>query len=273
MRFLLILALVLSQGPPVTKRTSNQQRADSGARGTQKSPIVIKLDTAQADEYTKGAEQERRDKSATDTNIVRLTAGLLFVGFFQFLLFWRQLNIMQKSLIDTKEAADAAKKAADQTEASVLLAKETAERQLRAYVLVHSIDGMDPVTQPPLLIPYNFVMKNSGQTPAYQVEIHIVRALVKKGGEFPPLPPVEDAEGMKTYSPIPPGGFGHHTVGLTTRITPEIAVAAQHTHDLYIFGRIRYRDAFGKSRTTNFRYVRSPNSQKLSGASEGNESD
>jgi hypothetical protein len=93
------------------------------------------------------------------------TLGLVFVGLGQAGLFFWQLRLMREGLRDTKEAADAAKETAEATTASVSLSRETAKRQLRAYIHI------DTVTISLIQTEYDpnidILVKNFGATPAY----------------------------------------------------------------------------------------------------------
>jgi hypothetical protein len=74
------------------------------------------------------------------------TLCLVFVGAAQAVLFLVQLRLIRQSLTDAKIAAEAAKESADATKASVELSRQTAERQLRAYVYIDggSFDYSEP---------------------------------------------------------------------------------------------------------------------------------
>jgi hypothetical protein len=104
-----------------------------------------------------------------------LTLGLLFVGSTQAILFLWQLNLIREGLADTKEAADGAKKSADIANESLLLSKETAERQLRAYVSLKQFGKspmLDTKTNALLGWSLNVVWQNTGATPTRDMLSH-----------------------------------------------------------------------------------------------------
>ena len=98
---------------------------------------------------------------------------LVCVGGIQAWFFWIQLRLIRQSLDDAKMAAVAAERAAKATEDAVELSRQTAERQLRAYVhtvgkdfLVQGVDSDRFVNK--------FSVVNAGQTPAYKLKIDSV---------------------------------------------------------------------------------------------------
>ena len=105
------------------------------------------------------------DKPAWDA-IDYLTLGLVMVGAVQAGLFIWQLGLIRKGLADTKEAADAARDTAKATTDFVILARETAERQLRAYVFVdYARATLIRAKQKSFA---EIVVRNFGKTPAYK---------------------------------------------------------------------------------------------------------
>jgi len=131
-------------------------------------------------------------------------------------------------------------------------------RQLRAYVLPENggiLDGtmLNPPQPARAGIPgVVLLIKNSGQTPAYEVvhwaQIEVVpvqdenRALV--------VPPMQ-----KQYSStLGSGGMTNKALWCGRALTPgEILEVANGTRAIYLFGRIEYKDAFKKPHFTNFR--------------------
>jgi hypothetical protein len=95
-----------------------------------------------------------------------ITMGLLVVGFAQAILFLWQLSIINKSLADTKEAADAARDSAKASGDAVTLARQSAETQLRAYMSVTRATISNVVVDKIPEIEIETI--NSGQTPAYK---------------------------------------------------------------------------------------------------------
>lgn len=137
-----------------------------------------------------------------------------------------------------------------------ILSRHTARRQLRAYVFLESGGLYDasvgePIQGPPLgYIRGEVTIKNSGQTPAYDV-LHLAQIdLVTGDGERAlALPPLKSAEGNH----VPPGGFAYKTVFHATLGVAEMNAVAQGKAALILHGRITYRDAYGENRLTNYR--------------------
>jgi hypothetical protein len=137
-------------------------------------------------------------------------------------------------------------------------AEETAERQLRAYVLVSSAK----VTNLTNLVEGNgipeaiVVIKNSGQTPAY--DLHNVTGFT--ADSYPPRPTIKltisDKDSIvQTTMPLGPGDTtASNTLGKILT-DPQKASLADGTGVVYVYGTIRYRDVFGKHRCTKYRLM------------------
>jgi len=153
------------------------------------------------------------------------------------------------SLIFTGWAAWAAGHAAKAAEASVAITEDTAKRQLRAYMSPAESRLDDFKTDK---IAWAFVVfRNTGQTPAYDVRSRVALRFVTA--------PVTDFElvltGEESSSSIGPGLDIHPRISLPAMIT------SAHMSDFYsgkrecwFHGWVKYRDAFGEQRETNFRY-------------------
>jgi hypothetical protein len=192
-------------------------------------------------------------EGVTTDPVAAFTLGLVLVGAFQVGLFWVQLKIIGESLTDAKVAADAAKRAAKATEDSVDLARTTAERQLRAYVVVRAKDLDEQSITTPVMA-HHLRFHNMGQTPAYKMKVisrtctleHPVKGdfrFTLISGDDPSvmmLGPKEKAihvsRADKTLAPME-----------LTKIRSEGSGIR-----LYTYGRIDYEDAFDVERYTNF---------------------
>ena len=126
------------------------------------------------------------------------TFWLVIVAIGQLALFFWQLVLIRESLDDAKIAADAAEQSADAAKIQAETARytlktmqSTAERQLRAYLVI----------APTLLIRINldeklqfiFTQINSGETPAFNASHTGVMRLIdhplRENFPFPELPP------------------------------------------------------------------------------------
>jgi hypothetical protein len=138
-----------------------------------------------------------------------------------------------------------------QTKRSVDIAADTAQRELRAYVNVDSakIDFERP-SAPEVTV----VLRNFGQTPAYDMRqwIHIWIE------EYP----------LRVDLPTPPADFRKAKDILAPRrramvfITKDPPVSAEEVPllgtlqgTIYVYGEVRYRDAFGHDRWTKYRLI------------------
>ena len=146
--------------------------------------------------------------------------------------------------------------------------RDSEERQLRAYVF--AIDGRATIkdTTATLGPTVTFDIKNSGQTPAFHTRIQVEQTIA-------PYPPnaefTQPAAIGGSQSLIPPGGSVSMPVGQFTITSEDRTLLDAGTHFIYVYGRIRYKDAFGKTRTTDLRY-RIVNGQMLF-CSGGNDAD
>jgi hypothetical protein len=155
----------------------------------------------------------------------------------------------------------------DLSRQQIALAKDTAQRQLRAYVCIHEslLKFPQPVALPRALhrlvdaqeIPAGGVeaqihIKNCGQTPAYDVRIWI-HTWYEAYPLTAPLP--TPAEGFRMASAVLGPG------GKTIMISPEKPALTKEQINLlgtkpeltmYVYGKITYRDAFGENRYTNY---------------------
>jgi hypothetical protein len=158
-------------------------------------------------------------------------AATLVVAFFTFTL-WRA----------TDRLWDAGERQLDHL-------NDTAERQLRAYITQVSSTLFDILAVPKVKI----VLKNSGQTPAYDVVIWGMIFI----GQFPPtedMPWPSDpmVANDKTRSIVGPG---ETTIGYAMRnplFDFEKVAIATGAAALYLYGKATYRDAFGRQRWTKF---------------------
>lgn len=148
----------------------------------------------------------------------------------------------------------------------------SARQQLRAYVFVDNITignvttplayelapGYQPtgaeITHTALGPIVRMVIKNTGQTPAHSVvnwgEIVL--------GDFPlkgKLPNSGKAL-FVTKSSIPTGGISTKNLIMSRPLlADEVGALKNGTKVIYVFGYIKYRDAFGKRRITHYRFM------------------
>jgi hypothetical protein len=151
------------------------------ATGMLFAPARKSPDPTQQVSSTKPADQSDQAKNpdadlAGSTWLTKDAAGfftfiLVCVGGIQAWFFRVQLRLIRTSLVDAKVTADAAKRAAKATEDAVELSRTTAQLQLRAYIVVDisDIDMRGPENA--RLVKFGITVKNTGQTPAHDLNI------------------------------------------------------------------------------------------------------
>jgi hypothetical protein len=152
----------------------------------------------------------------------------------------------------------------------VCISRDTARRQLRAYVSIETIyihnigiepppiQGQGPIQPGPWIYKpdigpiFTITIKNFGQTPAYETS-HWTHICFR---EFPltsnlVVPPIP----FRPKTTIPPGAPIQVIPNMDRPLTSEqITQLKTGTHAVYILGEITYKDAFGEPRYTKFRY-------------------
>ena len=132
------------------------------------------------------------------------------------------------------------------------IARDTAKRQLRAYISIPAAlikSDYYPVGQS--YLKFSIDWKNAGQTPAHAVETYIEFVVADRGwrgfNEFTP------PEFGKTKTNLGPGCI-IQAVDVPIYLTDEAAWRSGAC-DIFIFTLVKYVDAFGQRRETNHRYV------------------
>jgi hypothetical protein len=245
---------------------SKKNNSQNDQRGTEQSPLIVKMASSpNTKNEAAQAQKEKQEQAATNRRIEITTYVITGATFIQAIaLIW-----------------------------TVLVMIRTTRRQLRAYVHVSSIaitnvanlippPGEQNCPETPASLskdcgPIAFVeIKNTGQTPAYSV-IHGTGIGVH---EFPLKESLSmpSPSGHITKGVLPTGGTSHkiiiHKIPFTSQ---EIDQLRSETAKIYVYGIIKYKDTFGKSRTTYYRYMH-PGEDKILGVStvltvcdEGNE--
>lgn len=215
---------------PKTQSQSNKKPSAADQRGTEQSPLIIKvIPTPNTDEKAEPDGKAHEEKATTERWLIGLT-GLL-------VLFTAILALYTAKLWSA-------------TDKLVKGAQDTARRQLRAYVFVDraEITSIDSGDAPIATI----VIKNSGQTPAY--------GLTQVGGiaigeSFDTLTHPIGPHGISKTS-LSPGGITQHFNSAPGPLsTEEKSVLHAGTKTLWVYGEVHYKDAFGMERFTNYRFM------------------
>jgi hypothetical protein len=242
--FVGVFALVISvmvAVPALPQQPRNQPGASSqpptaDERGTNNLPLIVKLaPTPQSQAEAAEKSDEEKDQLSSNWWLVRATWLLAIIGLLQLCVFGLQARRLRQTI-----------KTMD----------ETAVRQLRAYVSAQMGVGNIPVQNLTSTAAVNthVLIYNHGRTPAYQVEVlagidvlpYPLSANYRLPAVTPPPRPIS-----KTV--IHPDG---HTINGTFSAAPISAFQMNQiqtgSHRLYVFGTIKYIDAFKKPRTTTF---------------------
>jgi hypothetical protein len=249
-------------GQNQTPSTNNAQKAAEDQRGTEKAPLVVKVQNPTKTQREAEQDPDYRQRKAADDRIARLTIVGIIVGAAQAVALFITFCVIAFVAI----------------------------RQLRAYVFIETaqicaadVDGK--IIQPPALIaegtrPVSAILfKNFGQTPARGFTFHGA-GIALAAWPFDPT----------NWTPAtPPTGSTVETLGPgATRkkfdIPPEAVpvLNARIIEDLrkgdraiFVYGEVRYRDVFGLRRYTKYRlFIGGPTGLRgtsLAAHDEGNE--
>jgi hypothetical protein len=139
----------------------------------------------------------------------------------------------------------------------VMVSRDTARRQLRAYVFVSGAKIIHGITDNSI-IEAHVEIKNSGQTPAYKMMAVI-------GLTFDTYPPPQSITltvpdqnylSLRTRIDLGPGDktfTDTHAGRLLTPLEKDSLVAG--TKAIWVYGEIRYRDAFCRKQWTKYRLI------------------
>jgi hypothetical protein len=170
------------------------------------------------------------------------TFVLVVVGSLQALFFWYQLGLIRESLAPAK---DASKAAAD----SIKLAEKTSRQQLRAY-LFPKFPRMVIFNHGKICV-HQMLVKNYGQTPADDVVVISNTDFLDPNPV--PFPNLDEPDEI-SKSTIAPTGEIIFTTETEYPLTIEnLENVASGTKAFFVWGQIRYNDAFGRPQTTDFR--------------------
>src|SRR5580658_4395213 len=171
-----------SQQQPQSKSQQPQQTATTDQRGTQESPIVVKVLPATKTPEEAAEEKKDRDaKKANDGNLVILTGVLAFVGFCQLLVYGYQAKKLRETVESAGEQAEAmerhigqAARSADAMERIATTIQVGNRAIIRAYLTVvigSAVYQERRIGQGDLKFEAKPNLVNTGNTPARKVRI------------------------------------------------------------------------------------------------------
>lgn len=268
-------------GSKCTEHVPTAALAVSDIRGTAQQPLVVNatLPPKKAEEI----DQEARDRAQRERGdnrtwwlglVTACILGLQLVVFaVQAWVFWVQAGRLKQSVDEMKLATEQTKAAAQAAHATVATMKETAQRQLKAYVFIERsrIENIRPGGDPRATI--NF--KNFGQTPAHNVRVEIGIDWAPSFEEVTLKPPLQS----ETMGSLGPNAgmelYAERDHGLTQE---DFAAITDGKLCLFVFGRLSFEDAFeNKGRFVNFRLMiggsHGIRGDNLFACSEGNSTD
>jgi hypothetical protein len=157
-----------------------------------------------------------------------------------------------------------------------ILSRRSSERQLRAYVVCESASIFNvanpvPIFQGQVFTPTGaeitnpgagpaavVIIKNTGQTPAYDV-VHWANICFREYPLIASLPAKIPGDGKFPRSILGSGIPSNKLLQLNPRLTDlQIASLRAGTEVVYVYGEITYKDAFGKQWFTHYRSMYHP---------------
>jgi hypothetical protein len=161
----------------------------------------------------------------------------------------RQAGEMRKALLMAERSANASRRSATAAEHTVDVMRDTAERQLRAYVSAVSaeIKHVEIGGSPEATV----VVRNSGQTPAHRLN--------RMGGigigiSFDVLAPGV-GPAAKTVASLAAGGSNLQFHKANWTLTQDHMTALQNGDlTIWVYGEMNYRDVFNRDWFTKFRF-------------------
>ena len=244
----------------VAPQKERPDQADNSPK--EQAPSVSKVPAAQEKEPKVVPDSKNGNKANEGTQIQRnleiFTGLLVVVGFLQVIVLVWQTCIFLKTLRTINLQARIYERqriqmvnAGEQTEQIIEQMRDTAHRQLRAYVLVWAAQiKFKNLNAPEVQVHF----KNFGQTPAYQLHGWISIWI----GEYPlkislPQPPSDFRKGTETLGPSRSTMFtASKNPAVSAQFVPLLGTARG---TIFIYGEVSYIDAFGHSRKTRYRLM------------------
>jgi hypothetical protein len=261
----MVLVLLNSQHQK-NKPQPTQQTTITDQRGTQESPIVVKVLPAQkAPEETVQDAEDRKNKRENDGNIVDLTAVLAIVAVLQLGVYGYQSYQLTKTVRSAGEQSAAMDRHIDEAARSATAMEtiaatiQTGNRAImRAYLTVNIGGGTyqerNRVGQADIKFAVGPTVANTGNTHARNVRIR------KKAAFFPSVLPNDFA--YEELGPETEASFAtvaaHQSYTINAVVddfVPDTEVSLIKVGDgtnLHVWGKIIYEDIFGDTHITKF---------------------
>jgi hypothetical protein len=242
-RVVLLLWLLCHPSPAASQQPPEGGGREHGAeaydgRAQDTSPVeqvAPDSDDAEATNTPQG-----RAIKATEDAIVILTRYLVVVGVLQLLVFAFQAEMLRRSVNETQKATSTI--------------RDNAISELRAYITLGKMPfpAVSTWTQGP--VKGKIEIHNAGRTPAYEMAIAVKAELA--GRDFDPrkvLPfDPESVTGLASRGMLGPGDTVNAPIPEGRLLEQNVSRLQAGTEMIYVYGTIRYRDAFKVERYTNF---------------------
>lgn len=217
-----------------------QQMTGDKQRGTEESPVVVKIISPKRDKIESDADaKEKEEKKTLDSRLVFFTACLAAIGLMQLIVFGWQARRLRQTVEATKEAADAAKKSADAAE---LTAQAALGVELPRFV-VTSMKLIWNGTEPHISI----TLTNHGRTEAVITGECLI---YRKEPALAPHPryPMHSQRRIDFGKTIK-NGESHI---IRENVPTDDISANSDSPIIWGYGYIKYRDFLGKSHSSGF---------------------
>ena len=238
---------------PQTNAENGQQPPTADQRGTEQSPVIVKIiGTGPKTQNSTGDNPDKaKTKPPADWWSVAIGGGTLFVLGLQLIAFTAQACYMRRTVTKMQSTTSAAIRAAKAAEDTIGHMRETAERQLRAYLSIESAisEGEHPFLQE---FKAKISFKNCGQTPAYDGAMWM--SIYAYPQVFPTILALKRT--IITFE-MPPGNTVTVCPAIETKnllfTTEAISRFEAGKVAIYITGRADFKDAFRQKRRFSFR--------------------
>jgi hypothetical protein len=227
------------------KSAPNAEKSDQ-QKGTASNINVI---VEEGDTPKKAAdEQEEKENIEIQRKLAYFTGGLVLVGLLQTIVLGFTLSTINRQAEIAERQEGQMAQAGQQTERIISQMKDTAQRQLRAYMGVSKIFLNLAI---PTIPQGSVEVKNFGQTPAYKVRQWIGITM----GRYPLTSPLQKSPHIQASVAVVSPGVSHASVVSLKKAVPENVVIGTLETTVYVYGEVIYEDAFGEERHTEYRFI------------------
>jgi hypothetical protein len=261
--------------PPCCVAPTPAQPATPDIRGTPQAPLVVSATPVKTPDEIAAERAERAERENADSwaRVIGLATIAVLLG--QGIAFVFQAHRLKQSVDEMKRATEATQQVARAEQQTVQTMERTAIRQLQAYVhlLKGRAIGILSIGSAPRIL---LVFKNHGQTPAYRLKLEGLNHAW--GRTFDSASDMGDPQDFY-LGPMGPTAEINYTGDPLAPITADqINGMNQKVLAFFVFGTLRYEDAFKKARYVKFRLMIGGDAGTAQGDSfniceEGNETD